>query len=186
MPCAPLLSNLCGAGSISRDNLLPCDVFNRLTLTLREWKAGQKTPPVTAVCKKYLKCERYSFPDCKKNGVLHQFQIVRHAFLRITLYFPWLCDPRSPRLRQQSRGQIVQLWCAYLSTRNYMEPLYSFITSFLHAGVVLWDTLIEAVSKVAKYRVHCMLGFMRLLGAGEAVQRDGDFESYPSTGINSI
>lgn len=44
-----------------------------------------------------------------------------------------------------------------------MERSCSSITSFLHAGVVLWDTLIEAVSKVAKYCVHRVLGFVRFL-----------------------
>lgn len=67
----------------------------------------------------------------------NQPQKLRHAFLHITPYFPWLCDPWSPKLRLQSRGQIVQLRCAYLSTRDYMQPSCSFITSFLHAGVVL-------------------------------------------------
>lgn len=68
-----------------------------------------------------------------------------------------------------------------------MEPSYSFITSFLHAGVVLRDTLIEAVSKVAKCHVHRALGFMRFLGSGGgSVQSDGCLESHPGRGINSI
>lgn len=96
MPHAPFLSNLCGAGSTARDNLLPCDVFDPLAPTLQERKAGQKDTFCHCKCAKIHTCEMYTIPTppqktTKPNhpGVLRQVQIVRHAFLHITSYFPW-------------------------------------------------------------------------------------------------
>lgn len=184
MTYTPFLSNLCGARSIN--NLLPCDAFNLLMLTLQEWKAGQKTPSVTAV-RKIHKCEMYTTPTWKEknrcSAPASDSQACIPAYYFLFSMAMWSLVSQA---EIAIKGADVQLWCAYLSMRNCMEPSYSFITSFLHAGVVLWDTLIEAVSKVAKYHVHCMLGFMQFLGTVGLVQRDGYFEAYPSTGINSI
>lgn len=66
MPHTPFLSNLCGAGSTTRDNLLPCDVFDPLAPTLQEWKAGQKDTFCHCKCAKIHTCETYTIPTPPK------------------------------------------------------------------------------------------------------------------------